>query len=69
MEIKDDKDITQGFISSCIYSTTFGCKIGLGVVNFEKISSTEPFKSTIDEEDRDVQIVALPFSSRLEKMK
>lgn len=69
MEIKDDKDITQGFISSCIYSPTFGCNIGLGFVKFDKISSTETFKSTIDEEDRDVQIVALPFSSRLEKMK
>ena len=69
MPIKDDNGNTQGFISSCIFSPTFGCNIGIGFVKIDKISSTEVFKADIDDEERSIEIVALPFSSRLEKMK
>jgi aminomethyltransferase len=69
MPITDKDNIAKGFISSCIYSPTFGCNIGLGFVDIDTISSTEVFKATVDDEERDVEIVALPFSSRLEKMK
>ncbi len=69
MPLIDSNNVDQGFISSCIYSPTFGCNIGLGFVKIDKISSTEIFKAVIDEEERDVEIVTLPFSSRLEKMK
>ncbi len=69
MPIIDSNGNDQGFISSCIYSPTFGCNIGLGFVKIDKITSTEIFKSIVDDEERDVEIVELPFSSRLEKMK
>ena len=69
MPIIDKENIAKGFISSCIYSPTFGCNIGLGFVDIDTISSTEVFKATVNDEVRDVEIVALPFSSRLEKMK
>ena len=69
MPLIDGNNINQGFISSCIYSPTFGCNIGIGFVKIDKISSTEIFKAVVDDEERDIEIVALPFSSRLEKMK
>lgn len=69
MSLVDSNGINQGFISSCIYSPTFGCNIGLGFVKIDNISSTEIFKAVVNDEERDIEIVALPFSSRLEKMK
>jgi glycine cleavage system aminomethyltransferase T len=69
MPLIDGNNINQGFISSCIYSPTFGCNIGIGFVKIDKVSSTEIFKAVVDDEERDIEIVALPFSSRLEKMK
>ena len=69
MPLIDGNNINQGFISSCIYSPTFGCNIGIGFVKIDKISSTEIFKAVVDDEERDIEIVVLPFSSRLEKMK
>ncbi len=67
--IKDESDKQFGFITSCIYSPNFGCNIGLGYIDIELINSQNTFNSFHDEERREVKIVPLPFSSRLEKMK
>ena len=67
--LNDKENIAKWCISRCIYRPTFGCTIGLVFVDIDTISSTEVFKATVNDEVRDVEIVALPFSSRLEKMK
>ena len=58
-----------GFITSCIYSPNFGCNIGLGYIDIKLINSKNIFNIFHDEEKREVEVVPLPFSSRLEKMK
>ena len=67
--VKDENDKQFGFITSCIYSPNFGCNIGLGYIDIELINSQKKFISFHDEENREVEVVPLPFSSRLEKMK
>ena len=67
--VKDENDKQFGFITSCIYSPNFGCNIGLGYIDIELINSQNKFISFHDEENREVEVVPLPFSSRLEKMK
>tara|TARA_B100001094_G_C18112847_1_gene762247 strand:- start:146 stop:1282 length:1137 start_codon:yes stop_codon:yes gene_type:complete len=67
--VNDTKGKKQGFISSCIYSPNFGCNLGLGFIDISLISSSEIYSIHHDGENRDVEIVPLPFSSRLEKMK
>ena len=67
--VKDENDKQFGFITSCIYSPNFGCNIGLGYIDIELINSQKKFISFHDEENREVEVVTLPFSSRLEKMK
>ena len=64
----DEKSEKKGFITSCIYSPNFGCNIALGYVDIDLVSSTDIFNIHHDGEDRDVEVVPLPFSSRLEKM-
>ncbi len=64
----DKKFEKKGFITSCIYSPNFGCNIALGYVDIDLVSSTDIFNIHHDGEDRDVEVVPLPFSSRLEKM-
>ena len=66
--VKDENDKQFGFITSCIYSPNFGCNIGLGYIDIELINSQKKFISFHDEENREVEVVPLPFSSRLEKM-
>jgi aminomethyltransferase len=67
--VNDTSGKKQGFISSCIYSPNFGCNLGLGFIDISLISSSEIYSIHHDGENRDVEIVPLPFSSRLEKMK
>ena len=67
--VKDENDKQFGFITSCIYSPNFGCNIGLGYIDIKLINSQKKFISFHDEENREVEVVPLPFSSRLEKMK
>ena len=67
--VKDENDKQFGFITSCIYSPNFGCNIGLGYIDIGLINSQNKFISFHDEENREVEVVPLPFSSRLEKMK
>ena len=67
--VKDENDKQFGFITSCIYSPNFGCNIGLGYIDIELINSQKKFISIHDEENREIEVVPLPFSSRLEKMK
>ena len=67
--VKDENDKQFGFITSCIYSPNFGCNIGLGYIDIELINSQNKFISFHDEENREVEVVPLPFSDRLEKMK
>ena len=67
--VNDTSGKKQGFISSCIYSPNFGCNLGLGFIDISLISSSEIYTIHYDGETRDVEIVPLPFSSRLEKMK
>jgi len=67
--VKDENDKQFGFITSCIYSPNFGCNIGLGYIDIELINSQKKFISFHDEENREVEVVPLPFSDRLEKMK
>ena len=67
--VKDENDKQFGFITSCIYSPNFGCNIGLGYIDIELINSQKKFISFHDEENREIEVVPLPFSSRLEKMK
>ncbi len=64
----DEKSEKKGFITSCIYSPNFGCNIALGYVDIDLVSSTDIFNINHDGEERDVEVVPLPFSSRLEKM-
>lgn len=67
--VKDSSGKKLGFISSCIYSPNFGCNLGLGFIDIDLINSSEIYSIHHDDENRDVEIVPLPFSSRLEKMK
>jgi len=67
--VKNESNEKFGFITSCIYSPNFGCNIGLGYIDIELINSRSIFNIFHDEERREVEIVPLPFSSRLEKMK
>ena len=64
----DSNSEQQGFISSTIYSSNFWCNIALGYIDISLTSSDDIFKISHDGEDRDVEVVPLPFSSRLEKM-
>ena len=67
--VKNESNEKFGFITSCIYSPNFGCNIGLGYIDIKLINSKNIFNIFHDEERREVEIVPLPFSSRLEKMK
>ena len=67
--VKNESNEKFGFITSCIYSPNFGCNIGLGYIDIKLINSKNIFNIFHDEEKREVEIVPLPFSSRLEKMK
>ena len=58
----------QGFVTSCIYSPNFGCNIALGFIDIDLINSEEVYQIDHDGEKREVEVVPLPFSSRLEKM-
>ena len=58
----------QGFVTSTIYSPNFGCNIALGYININLINSEDVFNINHDGEEREVEVVPLPFSSRLEKM-
>ena len=58
----------QGFVTSTIYSPNFGCNIALGYIDINLINSEDVFNINHDGEDREVEVVPLPFSSRLEKM-
>ena len=69
MTIADQTGKEQGFVSSCIFSPSFDTNIGLGFISIENVDSTETFKVTIDDEERNLKVVKLPFASRLEKMK
>ena len=69
MTITDQTGKEQGFVSSCIFSPSFDTNIGLGFISIENVDSTETFKVTIDDEERNLKVVKLPFASRLEKMK
>ena len=57
-----------GFVTSCIYSPNFGCNIALGFIEINLINSEEIYQIDHDGEKREVEVVPLPFSSRLEKM-
>ena len=67
--VKNESNEKFGFITSCIYSPNFGCNIGLGYIDIKLINSKNIFNIYHDEEKREVEVVPLPFSSRLEKMK
>ena len=67
--VKNESNEKFGFITSCIYSPNFGCNIGLGYIDIRLINSKNIFNIFHDEEKREVEVVPLPFSSRLEKMK
>ena len=67
--ILDKNGLKTGYITSGIFSPNFGCNIGLGYVNIDLINSEEIYAADHDGEQREVEIVPLPFSSRLEKMK
>ena len=67
--VKNESNEKFGFISSCIYSPNFGCNIGLGYIDIKLINSKNIFNIFHDEEKREVEVVPLPFNSRLEKMK
>ena len=58
----------QGFVTSTIYSPNFGCNIALGYIDINLINSEDVFNINHDGEEREVEVVPLPFSSRLEKM-
>jgi len=58
----------QGFVTSTIYSPNFGCNIALGYINMNLTNSEDVFNINHDGEEREVEVVPLPFSSRLEKM-
>ena len=65
----DGNGSKSGYITSGIFSPNFDCNIGLGYVNIDLISSEKIYFADHDGEKREVEIVPLPFSSRLEKMK
>ena len=58
----------QGFVTSTIYSPNFGCNIALGYIDINLTNSEDLFNINHDGEKREVEVVPLPFSSRLEKM-
>ena len=58
----------QGFVTSTIYSPNFGCNIALGYIDINLTNSEDIFNINHDGEEREVEVVPLPFSSRLEKM-
>ena len=58
----------QGFVTSTIYSPNFGCNIALGYIDINLTNSEDVFNIDHDGEEREVEVVPLPFSSRLEKM-
>ena len=58
----------QGFVTSTIYSPNFGCNIALGYIDINLTNSEDVFNINHDGEEREVEVVPLPFSSRLEKM-
>ena len=64
----DKNDEKIGFVTSCIYSPNFGCNIALGFIEINLINSEEIYQIDHDGEKREVEVVPLPFSSRLEKM-
>ena len=58
----------HGFVTSTIYSPNFGCNIALGYIDINLTNSEDVFNINHDGEEREVEVVPLPFSSRLEKM-
>ena len=64
----DNNSEKKGFVTSCIYSPNFGCNIALGFIDIDLINSEEVYQIDHDGEKREVEVVPLPFSSRLEKM-
>ena len=64
----DNNSEKKGFVTSCIYSPNFGCNIALGFIDINLINSEEVYQIDHDGEKREVEVVPLPFSSRLEKM-
>ena len=58
----------QGFVTSTIYSPNFGCNIALGYIDINLTNSEDVFNINHDGEEREVEVVPLPFSSRLEKI-
>ena len=64
----DNNAEKKGFVTSCIYSPNFGCNIALGFIDIDLINSEEVYQIDHDGEKREVVVVPLPFSSRLEKM-
>ncbi len=64
----DNNAEKKGFVTSCIYSPNFGCNIALGFIDIDLINSEEVYQIDHDGEKREVAVVPLPFSSRLEKM-
>tara|TARA_B100000941_G_scaffold61798_1_gene40806 strand:+ start:6550 stop:7686 length:1137 start_codon:yes stop_codon:yes gene_type:complete len=68
ISLLDKNDEKIGFVTSCIYSPNFGCNIALGFIEINLINSEEIYQIDHDGEKREVEVVPLPFSSRLEKM-
>lgn len=66
--LHDKNNEKIGFVTSCIYSPNFGCNIALGFIEINLINSEEIYQIDHDGEKRKVEVVPLPFSSRLEKM-
>ncbi len=66
--LHDKNNEKIGFVTSCIYSPNFGCNIALGFIEINLINSEEIYQIDHDGEKREVEVVPLPFSSRLEKM-
>ena len=68
IKIDNHNEEQNGFVTSCIYSPNFGCNIALGYIDIDLINSEEIYNIDHDGEKREVEVVPLPFSSRLEKM-
>ena len=68
IKIYNHNEEQNGFVTSCIYSPNFGCNIALGYIDIDLINSDEIYHIDHDGEKREVEVVPLPFSSRLEKM-
>ena len=68
ISLHDKNNEKIGFVTSCIYSPNFGCNIALGFIEINLINSEEIYQIDHDGEKREVEVVPLPFSSRLEKM-